>query len=53
MKFPMKSSTSSDAMLARLEAETGYIKVTFPFFMEKLAPVQKSEELWTMKLPTK
>ena len=31
----------SDAMLARLEAETGYIKVTFPFFMEKLAPVSK------------
>ena len=27
-------------MLARLE-ETGYIKVTFPFFMEKLAPVSK------------
>ena len=31
----------SDAMLARLEAETGYMKVTFPFFMEKLAPVSK------------
>ena len=28
-------------MLARLEAETGYIKVTFPFFMEKFAPVSK------------
>ena len=43
----------SNAMLARLEAETGYIKVTFPFFMEKLALFQKSEELWTTKLPTK
>tara|TARA_Y100000589_G_scaffold331213_1_gene383812 strand:+ start:133 stop:948 length:816 start_codon:yes stop_codon:yes gene_type:complete len=31
----------SEAMLARLEAESGYIKIKFPFFMEKRAPVSK------------
>ncbi len=31
----------SNVMLARLEADTGYMKVSFPFFMEKLAPVSK------------
>ena len=41
----------SDAMLARLEAETGYIKVTFPFFGKACSCLKSPRKLWTMKLP--